>query len=454
MTAPASPDTPRPPVSVLLLLTAGILLDPAPAARARQSGPTFTRDVAPILQRSCQRCHRPGSIAPMALMTYEEVRPWAAAIRRETARRAMPPWFIDKAVGIQHYRDDPSLTDAEIALLGTWAETGAPEGDEADLPPAPSFPGGVGWTIGEPDLIVESPAVTVDANAPDWWGAIGAVPTGLTEDRYIAAVETIEISDTTGGAVFHHAGLQALTPDGRFEMGTIHEVGRNAELFDPDAAPPLTAGSTIVFNNAHLHATGSKTTAHLRVGFRFLPIGHRPRFETTGITLGNPELDVRGNTPDQMVEAFTTLQQPIKLVSLEPHMHAAGSRMCLEAVWGVVRQTLTCLGFDPEWVRAYAYEPDAAPLLPRGTLLRLVGWMDTTPNPGNPYLTDYRNWTGWGSRPVDNMFMSYLKVILLTGDQFRELVTDRTAKARAGTASTLGCLPCTLPFAREAGGSR
>lgn len=444
------------PIRHAAMAAAVLVAAMVPAARpaAQQQAPvTFAEHVAPILQRSCQRCHRPGTSAPMSLLTYEEARPWAAAIKRQTSSRLMPPWHVERNVGVTRYRNDPSLRDDEIATLATWADSGARRGETSRMP-APPPAAAFEWTMGVPDLIVSSPPVTVSAGAPDWWGAIGAAPTGLTEDRYVAAVETREVSEHPGTAVVHHGGFQALAPDGQFELGSIHEVGRNAEVYDEDAAPRLRAGSTLVFNNAHLHAAGETVTARLVVAFKFLPRGHTPAFVMRGITLGNPELDIRGNTRDQRFEAFLTLRTPAKLLSLEPHMHAAGARMCLDAIWGVVQETLTCVGFDPRWVRTYAYEPDAAPLLPSGTTLRLVGWMDTTPARKNPYLADFRNWTGWGSRPTDNMFMSYLSVVLLNGEQLKALAQERMSRIRRGEADAAGCLPCTLPYARDPGTAR
>ena len=383
----------------------------------------------------------------MSLITYEEARPWARAIKQETGLRQMPPWFIEKDIGIQKFRDDPSLSDEEIALIAAWADSGAPRGNPADMPPPLAFPNSGHWSIGEPDLIVSSPTVTMEAVTPDRWGAIGDVPTGLTEDRYMAALETLEVSDVPRSAIFHHAGFIMLTADGQYEAGSIHEVGRNAEIYDPEAGTPMTAGGSVSFNNVHVHANGRPTTARLDVGFTFHPKGYTPRLVVRGITMGSPELDVRGNTPDQMFDAFTTLPSAAKLMNFEPHMHAAASRMCLEAVWGTVRQTLTCAGFNPLWVKNYFYDADSAPLLPKGTILHLTGWMDTTPNPKNPYLTDYRNWTGWGSRPVDNMFMNYLTVAFLTDEQLREEVAKRREKVTLGEGELLGCLPCTLPDA-------
>ena len=134
------------------------------AARRARSGPApprrrlnYTKDVAPIMQRSCQSCHRPGTNAPMSLLTYEDVRPWARAIKAKVTARLMPPWHIERNVGIQQFKDDPSLSDAEIATIASWVDAGAPRGNAGDLPAAPTFPDDEAWTIGEPDLIVEIP---------------------------------------------------------------------------------------------------------------------------------------------------------------------------------------------------------------------------------------------------------------------------------------------------------
>ena len=138
-----------------------------PANALAQATPqvTFAKDIAPILQRSCQQCHRPGSVAPMSLLTYEEARPWARAMKNRTAfrnrRGAMPPWFIEKDLGIQHYKNDPSLTEEEIAKIAIWADSGAPLGDRSDLPSALDFGSADEWSIGTPDLVLESPEIVV-----------------------------------------------------------------------------------------------------------------------------------------------------------------------------------------------------------------------------------------------------------------------------------------------------
>src|SRR5262252_5513252 len=134
---------------------------------------TFSKDIAPILQRSCQNCHRADGVAPMSLVTYEEARPWAKAIKQRTGigphAGVMPPWYMEKNIGIQGFKDDPSLSDEEVAEIAKWADNGAPRGNSADMP-APKSYDDTKWHIGTPDLIVKTTDVTVKAGAPDWWG--------------------------------------------------------------------------------------------------------------------------------------------------------------------------------------------------------------------------------------------------------------------------------------------
>ena len=173
--------------------------NPAAQQTGSPGGVTFTRDIAPILQRSCQECHHAGGVAPMSLVSYEDVRPWAKAIKTRTALRsqrgAMPPFFVEKNIGIQKFKHDPSLSDEEIATIARWADSGAPRGNPGDMPRPRDFDDSDKWTIGEPDLILKSKEVLVPAVGPDWWGDIGLVPTGLTEDRYASAVEVREVND-------------------------------------------------------------------------------------------------------------------------------------------------------------------------------------------------------------------------------------------------------------------
>src|SRR5882672_4589879 len=183
----------------------GIVSAVVPFVAAAQQMPvskpevTFSKDIAPILQRSCQNCHRPDGVAPMSLVSYDEVRPYAKAIDQRTHigphRGVMPPWYVERNIGIQHYKDDPSLSESEVAKIAKWADSGAPPGNPADMPPPRSFASQDSWNIGQPDLVVKTNDVLVKANAPDWWGEIESVPVGLTEDRYVVAIQVREVND-------------------------------------------------------------------------------------------------------------------------------------------------------------------------------------------------------------------------------------------------------------------
>jgi len=440
---------------VLSALLAVALTLPVPVA-AQQSASdevTFTRDIAPILQRSCQRCHHTGGVAPMALIDYEDVRPYARRIMLRTGIRdragTMPPWYVEKDIGIQHYKDDPSLSDEELATIVAWVRANAPRGNPEDMPPPLVWDEGAGWTAGEPDLILVLQETPVAANAPDWWGDIASVPTGLKEDRYVSSVEIREINDvpnrnaegrkTVGGRyVVHHMiwSTRILEPaedtpgsDDRpvSVSWPVHEVGRNPDIFDRDAGRLLQAGSSFVSNSVHLHSNGRDTKAHLEIGFRFHPLGYEPKLERVFIGLGNSvDIDIKAMEKDQELHAYTVLQQHTKIVTFEPHLHAPGSRMCLEAIWGFNVETLACVGYDHNWVRGYAFADDYQPLLPKGTVLHIVGYMDNSPE--NPMVPDPRNWQGSGNRSVANMFIDLGMRLAMTDEQFQQEMADRREK--------------------------
>jgi hypothetical protein len=452
-----------------LSAAAGVVLALAfPVSAFAQDSPgaevTFTKDIAPILQRSCQKCHRPNALAPMSLIDYEEVRPWARAMRQRTGLRdkpgVMPPWFVEKDIGIQQFKNDPSLSEEEIVKIALWAENGAPRGDPADMPPPVAFIDVKEWEIGEPDLIVSSPSVDVAGEAPDWWGATGESLTGMPEDRYVAAIEYKEVTesrasggrDTVGGLfVFHHATMGVVDPDAdeaeqeRARLGgwPVHEVGRNADVFDPAAGRLMPAGATVVFSNSHLHANGADTRAHLDVGFKFHPRGYEPTLKEDRVSWALVDIDLEAMDADQQLESFFVVPEPLKMTIFEPHLHAPGVRMCLEAIWGRTREMLNCMGYDHSWVRVYTYEDDAAPLLPKGTILRLVAYFNNSPS--NPNVPDPRNWSGDGQRSVDQMFINLARGIYLTDEQFEEELAARREKLGLKRGDTLiGCPLCGL----------
>ena len=436
------------PVVVLALILVG-LTPQGSAGQTNGSEVTFSKDIAPILQESCQNCHRPNSLAPMSLLTYQDARRYATRIKERTQLRdrygVMPPWFIERDIGIQDFQDDISLSEEEIATIAAWVDGGAPEGDPADMPSPRVFAVEDDWDIGAPDLIVDLPPYTMAAEAPDWWGTIPPVPTGLGEDRYVAAMEVREISDVEGGVggkfIYHHALFLSTDENGRPNGSwPVHEVGRNAEVFNPQASPLLRAGSQFMITSAHLHANGVKTTAHLQLGFKFQPEGYEPTRRRTNLTFGNGEIDLRPMTAGQEVHLYTTLRQHTKISTFEPHMHAAGVRMCMEAIWGGRTEVLTCAGYDHNWVKVYNYAEDAAPLLPRGTLLHITAYFDNTPD--NKNVVDPRNWSGLGHRTIDNMAITFLPAIALSDEEFAEEMAARREKF--GLAPGEGMLGCPL----------
>ena len=438
------------------------------AANGQQDEVTFHKDIEPILQRSCQNCHRAGGVGPMPLVTYEQVAPFAGLIEYKTGIRdragAMPPWYMEKNIGIQDYKNDPSLNDEEIEAISVWARSGAPKGDPAHAPEPLVFDDSIKWTAGEPDLIVRTNSVTKLAGTPDWWGEIDRVPIPLDEERYVRSVEIVEVNDvnyqagtgreTVGGRyIFHHMiwSTAEIDDSGQRIDDTItswpvHEVGRNPDIFDEDAGRLLRPGTYVVSDSVHLHSNGQDTTGHLEIGFRFHPVGYEPKYERARLGLGNGvDISIAGNRNNQELHAYRVLDEHIKIVTFEPHLHAPGERMCLEAIWGYTVETLSCVGYDHNWVRGYAYADHAQPLLPKGTILHIVGYMNNTET--NPNVPDPRNWQGSGNRSVTNMFIDLGMRVSLTDEQFAEAMEERRQALNIGPNDhIIGCPLCGAPL--------
>ena len=436
---------------------------------------TFHKDIEPILQRSCQNCHRVGGVGPMPLVTYDQVAPFAGLIEYKTGLRdragAMPPWYMEKDIGIQDYKNDPSLNDKEIVAISTWARSGTPKGDIADAPEPLVFDDSLKWTAGEPDLIVRTNSVTKLAGTADWWGEIDRVPVSLEQDRYVKSVEVVEVNDvnnttgtgrdTVGGRyIFHHMiwSTAELDEDGnRVEESVtgwpVHEVGRNPDIFDPEGGRLLRSGTYIYSDSVHLHSNGQDTTGHLEIGFRFHPLGYEPKYERVSLGLGNGvDISIAGNQDNQELHAYTVLEQHTKFITFEPHLHAPGERMCLEAIWGYTVETLACVGYDHNWVRGYAFEDDAAPLLPKGTIMHIVGYMNNTET--NPNVPDPRNWQGSGNRSVTNMFIDLGMRVKMSDEQFHEEMENRRQVLNLSPNDhVIGCPLCGAPLVAPMAGN-
>ena len=409
--------------------------------------PTFTKDVAPILEANCVRCHQAGEIAPMPLRTYEQTRPWAKSIRERVVKRTMPPWFLDKTIGIQKYKNNPSLSDAEVATIVRWVDAGAPQGAPANMPPAPKGDDLNTWRIGEPDLIVNYPEFTMPARGADLYGTI-QTPFGMKEDRYIMAIQS-KVADAESRKVVHHALSYAVEPGSQTAMGddsgggsgmflVEYASGKNATFYDNDAGVLLSKDQNAMVSY-HFHSTGEETKVHLQLGIKFYPKGYVPKHIQWSKQLGQeaaPDLDIPAG---QIVrrDGYTRLNKAAMITAWQPHMHIRGKYQCLELIYPVepvITETVTCASWNYNWHTIYNYQDDVQPIVPAGTLLHVISWYDNTT--ANVYNPDAKNWVGAGTgRTIDEMGFSWIGWYDLTDAEYKAAVAARKAQ-QAGTANT------------------
>jgi len=416
--------------------------------QATQNQVTFTKDIAPILQRACQNCHRPGNIGPMSLLTYNDARPWAKAMKQQVVQRNMPPWFIDRSVGIQKFKNDGSLTDQEIATISQWADGGAPMGNAADMPKPRVFDDSDRWHIGKPDVVVTlNKDVIVKAKQADQWLDLPTEDLGLKSDRYIAAME---IKPIRGTKVLHHVESSLVEPDEAGAMqGKIHleeyAVGKFGDTFPEGTGMLLKVGAKIMAN-VHVHADGEDTPMNIAVGLKLYPEGVVPKHVAHAQQLGSAgDIDIRPNTKNVRADGYTVLTRPAVITAFQPHMHNRGQAQCLELLYpatagrggdrpgGVRTETVSCVDrFKFNWHVVYEYADDVAPIVPAGTILHVISLYDNTS--GNQFNPDPTNWVGYGNRTIDEMGFSWINWYYLTDDEYKQAVADR---AKAKTTASL-----------------
>ena len=430
----------------ILLMAVAVVTVMSTAALAQEQV-TFTKDVAPILQNHCQVCHREGTIAPMSLMTYEQARPWAKSIKAKVIARAMPPWFIDKNVGVQHFNNDSSLTDQEIATIVKWVDGGAPRGNLADMPAPRQFPDEHAWQIGEPDLVVSlSKDLVVKAKGPDWWPDILVDP-GLTENRFIQAIQIIP---TKGYQNIHHIRTSMVKPgdtsnhggavDGNVELEITQQgvfldeyaIGKGPDVFSDGSGRYITAGTKINFE-FHLHSNGTETPINVLLGLKFYPKGYTPKHAVTSMTMGSNVVDLRPGEANVRSDGYLALLKPTRLLSFQPHMHTRGKAECIEAIYPTGRtETLSCASFQFNWMNNYVYADDVAPLLPAGTILHTIMWHDNSAN--NKFNTDPDAQITYGLRTVDEMSSAWLSYYYMSEEDFKAETAARKAKQQTLTS--------------------
>jgi hypothetical protein len=430
----------------------------ASAQAAAKSAPTFTKDVAPIFQEKCESCHRPDSIAPMSLVTFEDARPWARSIKNRVATRQMPPWHLDKSVGIQKYENDRSLTDRQIDTIVAWVDAGAPKGDPKDTPPPATWPDYDVWNYarlfgGPPDIVVKSPLYTQKALAQDAWYK-PVVDLGITEPRWVRAIE-IRPSTVKGRKITHHTlahliqtepgadarpSSSAANPPDTEEPGAglfmEWAVGKAGEIMRPDSGKLLLPGARVRFD-IHYSAAGEDITDQVELGIYLYPKDQTPKYRQTlalfsGITGGNRNLDILPNSI-YVGTNFHVMRKAGRVENFQPHMHLRGKAMSMEAILpnGQVQMLSMVSDFSFNWHNNYVFADEAAPLLPKGTILKITSWHDNTKN--NKNNPDPEQWVGWGDRTVDEMAHAWVNITYMDEEDFKREVEKRKAATSTTT---------------------
>ena len=318
---------------VIVLAAALAVAVPLLATPALASGPTFSADVAPIFQRACQRCHQETGIGPMSLVTYDQVRPWVRQIRDRVERRIMPPWHIDRTVGIQAFKNDISLEEEEIRTIVEWVDGGAPQGDPARMPPPVEWPDWTAWELEEilgrpPALIIRSDPYTINPNGlAQWWEPEGPSE-GRTGTRGAMAAETKPTE--AGRPATHHANSFKIPLGAGNSSGAISRfvVGKRWEISPEDTGMRFDPGDRVRWN-IHYFPIGEPVVDDvLQVGVWFYPEGHEPEQQTVGesgfssLRAGQTILIPPNGT--QVTQGVHVLEKPARIYSLRAHQHLLG----------------------------------------------------------------------------------------------------------------------------------
>jgi hypothetical protein len=375
-------------LAILLLL---------PAGASAQTAPTFNKDVAPLFNQHCVACHRPGEMAPMSLLGYQQARPWAKAIKEKVALGAMPPWHSDAPRGT--FLNDRRLTDAEKSTILRWVDGGAPEGNPKDLPPAPKFV--EGWEIGTPDVVLKmSTPFDVPATGTIPYKMF-SIPTGFTEDRWVQAIE-IRPGERT---VVHHVLAFVRDPSGKREpeafavvvpelpeqlrqrsgegAGTLIATtapGTNAMRFEPGTALRIPTGATITFQ-IHYTASGKTVSDQTAIGMVFAKQPPRAAVRTSAFM--NPLLTLPAGVADQTVPSAIQFKEDVHITALFPHTHLRGKSWEYRLVYpdGRAQVVLPVPTYDFNWQTYYIFEKPLA--APKGSRLEAVAHYDNSANNKN-----------------------------------------------------------------------
>ena len=406
-----------------------VLLSSASHAESRLS---FYKDVAPILQESCQECHRPaganfgGMIAPMSLITYDEVRPWAKSIVKQIQTKQMPPWDAHP----QHkgqFRNERTLEESEIDLITRWVDSGAPRGNPADAPEPRTFNASNGWIIGEPDLVVsmsESYHVADDVYDQYTQFTVDLTDAQLPEDAWITSFQCKPSS-----TVVHHFNCHLLAPiDGKLppppesaESSTISPEGAGTYLggissgSEPTQWPegfgiPIKRGSRVTFDIHYHKEPGPGTAVDDRSHIGFLLTHTKPEREMGGTRpMMRFDIDISpGQERYTLGPVSQILEDDIEIVGYMPHMHMRGKEALFEAFYpdGTREVLLHVPKYDFAWQTVYYYED--LKRLPKGTKVQYTATYDNSEAYGEQRGFDSTQEVHFGQRSSDEMMMGFI----------------------------------------------
>jgi len=386
------------------------------------TSPTYTRDVAPILYKNCVACHRAGEIAPMSLMTYAEVRPWARTIRQATAQGIMPPWHAAAPAGT--FENERRLTDVEKDVIARWVAAGAPQGDPKDLPSPPHFT--EGWQIGKPDVVFEMPEeYAVPASGTIEYEYF-YIPTNFTEPKWLQA---IEVRPGNRELVHHVLAFYQAPPDGprmapalKFipehmklperkrgsrppqkpvgpsRIIATYAPGTNPQVFRPGTALRLAPGGVLELQ-MHYTANGKAGTDRTRVGMIFAK--EPPQHELRAGQFMNATVSIPPGASSHQVDTEVELVQDVTLWGVFPHTHVRGNKWEYKLAMpdGTVKPLLSVPNYDFNWQTYYMFKEPLS--LPKGARILSSAWYDNSDkNPSNP---DPKAEVKWGDQTWEEM---------------------------------------------------
>jgi len=418
---------------VALTEPVGCLLEDLDVAESKGTL-TFARDIAPIVFSNCVVCHREGEVAPFPLMTFEHVSKRARQIADVVTQRIMPPW--KPAPNYAHFADERRLDDSQIALFRAWAEDGAPEGNNDDLPPLPQFPSG--WRLGKPNLVLRMPRpFIVPADGPDIYQHF-VIPLGLPQDRLISAIEVHPgnpkvvhhahmFLDTTGEARLLDAADPGMgyTRFGGTGLSSASYLGgwnpgANPHFFPQGTCRLMSRNGDVIFQ-IHYHPSGKPEPDQTEIGIYFAPAGARQ--VVTDMTVGNVDLLIPSGQANVRFTAEYTLPVALTLLEIRPHMHLLGKSYEVRGVQpnGQVTPLIKIDAWDFNWQDSYAFEPPVR--LPAGTRIQVAICYDNSAgnpaNPSSPPKTVY-----FGEESTDEMSNCAIRVTAETVDELKQLIGD------------------------------